>query len=98
VGHAFNFGCVRLCSSFGRVNLLSSSIFLIDVFRFTAALKRPKLNQDRVNRVLRALYHKDHHYTNFVQPEVLALYSFGSEPNETVLSLLETNQRSNCPL
>uniref|UniRef100_A0A2N9GAB5 Uncharacterized protein n=1 Tax=Fagus sylvatica TaxID=28930 RepID=A0A2N9GAB5_FAGSY len=39
------------------------------------------------------LHHRDHYYTNFIQPEVLALYSFDPEPNETVLSLQITNQR-----
>ncbi len=68
-----------------------------DVFHFVAALKCPKLNQERLNRVLRALYHRDHQYTNFIQPEVLALYSFGPEPNEIVLSLQETNQKSRYP-
>jgi hypothetical protein len=65
-----------------------------DVFRFVTALKHPKLNQEGLNRVLQALHHRDHHYTNFIQPEVLALYSFGPEPNETVLSLQITNQQS----
>uniref|UniRef100_A0A2N9I0Y0 Uncharacterized protein n=1 Tax=Fagus sylvatica TaxID=28930 RepID=A0A2N9I0Y0_FAGSY len=59
----------------------------------TSTLKHPKLNQERLNRVLQALHHRDHHYTNFIQPEVLALYSFGLEPNETVLSLQITNQQ-----
>jgi hypothetical protein len=67
---------------------------ITDVFHFVAALKRPKLNQEDLNRMLRVLHHRDHHYTNFIQPEVLALYSFGPEPNETVLSLQITNQRS----
>ena len=65
-----------------------------DVFCFVATLKRPKLDQDGRNRVLRALYHKDHHYTNFIQLEVLAIYSFGPEPNEIVLLIQETNQKS----
>ncbi len=69
---------------------------LIDVFRFVVALKCPKLNQEGLNRVLRVLHHRDYHYTNFIQPEVLALYSFGPEPNETVLSLqLQTNEVGN---
>jgi hypothetical protein len=75
------------------VILLSSSILLTNVSCFTT-LKRPKLNQDGLNRVLRVLHHREHHYTNFIQPEVLALYSFGPEPNETVLSLQETYQKS----
>jgi hypothetical protein len=37
-----------------------------DVFHFVAALKRPKLNQEGLNRVFRALQHRDHHYTNFI--------------------------------
>ena len=59
-----------------------------------AALKRPKLNQDGHNRVLRALHHKEHHFKHFIQPELLALYSFGPEPSEAVLSLQEINQKS----
>jgi hypothetical protein len=87
--------CVCFSSSFGCATLLSSyKSMLTDVLLFIAVLKRPKLNQDGLNRVLRALHHKDHHYTNFIQPEVLALYSFGPEPNETVLSIHETNQKS----
>jgi hypothetical protein len=61
-----------------------------------SALKRPKLSREGLNRVLRALHHRDHHYTNFIQPDLLALYSFGPELNETVLSLQETNQKSRC--
>ena len=61
-----------------------------------SALKRPKLSQEGLNRVLKAFNHRDHHYTNFIQPDLLALYSFGPEPNETVLSLQETNQKSRC--
>uniref|UniRef100_A0A2N9F2S3 Uncharacterized protein n=1 Tax=Fagus sylvatica TaxID=28930 RepID=A0A2N9F2S3_FAGSY len=42
-------------------------------------LKRPKLNQDGHNRVLRALHHKEHHFKHFIRPELLALYLFGPE-------------------
>ena len=82
------------CSSFGRVIVLSSSILLTDVFCFAATFKSPKLDQDELNRVLRALHHREHHYTNFIQLEVLAFYSFGPKPNKTVLSLQETYQKS----
>uniref|UniRef100_A0A2N9G0U8 Uncharacterized protein n=1 Tax=Fagus sylvatica TaxID=28930 RepID=A0A2N9G0U8_FAGSY len=58
-----------------------------------STLKRPKLNREGLNRVLRALHHRDHHYTNFIQPDLLTLYSFGPEPNEMVLSIQETNQK-----
>jgi hypothetical protein len=44
--------------------------------------------------VLRALHHREHRYTTFIQLEVLALYSFGPEPNETVLFIQEINQKS----
>ncbi len=47
--------------------------------------------------MLRALHHKDHHYTNFIQPELLAFHSFSLEPNQKVLSLQLSNQRSTCP-
>jgi hypothetical protein len=47
--------------------------------------------------VLRALHHNEHHYKHFIRPELLALYSFGLEPSEAVLSLQEINQRSKCP-
>jgi hypothetical protein len=59
-----------------------------------AALRRPTLSSDGHNRVLRALHHKQHHYKHFVRPELLALYSFGPEPSEDVLSLQEINQKS----
>uniref|UniRef100_A0A2N9JBV7 Uncharacterized protein n=1 Tax=Fagus sylvatica TaxID=28930 RepID=A0A2N9JBV7_FAGSY len=57
------------------------------------ALKRPKLNQDSHNRVLRALHHDVHHFKHFIRPELLALYSFGPEPSEAMLSLQEINQK-----
>uniref|UniRef100_A0A2N9HBC9 Uncharacterized protein n=1 Tax=Fagus sylvatica TaxID=28930 RepID=A0A2N9HBC9_FAGSY len=59
----------------------------------SSALKRPKLDSDGHNRVLRALHHKEHHFKHFIRPELLALYSFGPEPSEAVLSLQEINQR-----
>ena len=87
--------CVCFSSSFECETLLSSYILVFtDVFLFVVALKCPKLNQEGLKRELRVLHHRDHHYTTFIQPEVLALYSFGSEPNEIVLSLQITNQRS----
>uniref|UniRef100_A0A2N9GAI2 Uncharacterized protein n=1 Tax=Fagus sylvatica TaxID=28930 RepID=A0A2N9GAI2_FAGSY len=59
----------------------------------SSALKRPKLGQDGHNRVLRALHHEQHHFKHFIRPELLALYSFGPEPSEAVLSLQEINQK-----
>uniref|UniRef100_A0A2N9GRU2 Uncharacterized protein n=1 Tax=Fagus sylvatica TaxID=28930 RepID=A0A2N9GRU2_FAGSY len=59
----------------------------------SSALRRPKLDSDGHNRVLRALHHNEHHYKHFIRPELLALYSFGPEPSEAVLSLQEINQR-----
>uniref|UniRef100_A0A2N9FXG2 Uncharacterized protein n=1 Tax=Fagus sylvatica TaxID=28930 RepID=A0A2N9FXG2_FAGSY len=59
----------------------------------SSALRRPKLNEDGHNRVLRALHHNQHHYKYFIRPELLALYSFGPEPSEAVLSLQEINQK-----
>ena len=68
--------------------LLSSvKLMLINVILFIAALRHPKLDQDGINRVLRVLHHQKHRYTSFIQPKVLALYSFGPEPNETILSI-----------
>uniref|UniRef100_A0A2N9J2K4 Uncharacterized protein n=1 Tax=Fagus sylvatica TaxID=28930 RepID=A0A2N9J2K4_FAGSY len=60
----------------------------------SSAMRRPKVNQEGQNRVLRALHHKDHHYTKFIQPNLLALYSFGPELSQEVLSLDLTNQRN----
>uniref|UniRef100_A0A2N9I3K9 Uncharacterized protein n=1 Tax=Fagus sylvatica TaxID=28930 RepID=A0A2N9I3K9_FAGSY len=59
-----------------------------------SALKHPKLDQDEINKVLRALHHREHRYRTFIQLEVLALYSFGPELNETVLFIQEINQKS----
>ena len=59
---------------------------------FFAAIRRPKLTQEGQDRVLRALHHKDHHYKKFIQPDLFALYSFGPEPSQEVLSLNLTNQ------
>uniref|UniRef100_A0A2N9I3H4 Uncharacterized protein n=1 Tax=Fagus sylvatica TaxID=28930 RepID=A0A2N9I3H4_FAGSY len=42
-----------------------------------SGIKHPKLSQEGQNRVLRALHHRDHHYTNFIQPKLLAFHSFG---------------------
>ena len=76
---------------------LSFSNLFCDVFFFSlAALKRPKLNSDGHNRVLRALHHNQHHFKHFIRPELLALYSFGPQPSEAVLSLQEINQKSEC--
>uniref|UniRef100_A0A2N9FXT1 Uncharacterized protein n=1 Tax=Fagus sylvatica TaxID=28930 RepID=A0A2N9FXT1_FAGSY len=60
---------------------------------WTREIKRPKLSQEGKNRVLRALHHKDHHYTNFIQPELLAFHSSGPEPNQKFLALKLSNQR-----
>uniref|UniRef100_A0A2N9IZ84 Uncharacterized protein n=1 Tax=Fagus sylvatica TaxID=28930 RepID=A0A2N9IZ84_FAGSY len=49
-------------------------------------ISRPTLDKEGRDWVLRALHHKDHHYTNFIQPELLVFYSFGLQPNQTVLS------------
>uniref|UniRef100_A0A2N9FP09 Uncharacterized protein n=1 Tax=Fagus sylvatica TaxID=28930 RepID=A0A2N9FP09_FAGSY len=59
----------------------------------SSALRRPTLSSDGHNRVLRALHHKQHHYKHFIRPELLALYSFGPEPSEDVLSLQEINRK-----
>uniref|UniRef100_A0A2N9I7P4 Uncharacterized protein n=1 Tax=Fagus sylvatica TaxID=28930 RepID=A0A2N9I7P4_FAGSY len=60
----------------------------------SSALRRPKLDENGHNRVLRSLHHTQHHYKHFIRPELLALYSFGPEPSEAVLSLQEINQKS----
>ncbi len=67
----------------------------MSLFSF-AAIKRSKLSQEGQNRVLRVLHHNDHHYTKFIQPDLLAFYSFCPEPSQEVLSLDLTNQRSEC--
>jgi hypothetical protein len=72
----------------------SGGLFLTSSFFFLAALRRPTLSSDGHNRVLRALHHKQHHYKHFIRPELLALYSFGPEPSEDVLSLQEINRKS----
>uniref|UniRef100_A0A2N9HHJ2 Uncharacterized protein n=1 Tax=Fagus sylvatica TaxID=28930 RepID=A0A2N9HHJ2_FAGSY len=59
----------------------------------SSALKRLKLNSDGHNRVLRALHYNEHHFKHFIRPELLALYSFGPEPSEAVLSLQEINEK-----
>uniref|UniRef100_A0A2N9F733 Uncharacterized protein n=1 Tax=Fagus sylvatica TaxID=28930 RepID=A0A2N9F733_FAGSY len=59
----------------------------------SSVLRRPKLDSDDHNRVLRALHHNEHHFKHFIRPELLALYSFGPEPSEAVLSLQEINQK-----
>ena len=46
--------------------------------------------------MLRALHHNQHHFKHFIRPELLALYSFGPQPSEAVLSLQEINQKSEC--
>uniref|UniRef100_A0A2N9G998 Uncharacterized protein n=1 Tax=Fagus sylvatica TaxID=28930 RepID=A0A2N9G998_FAGSY len=59
----------------------------------SSALRRPKLDEDGHNRVLRSLHHTKHHYKHFIRPELLALYLFRPEPSEAVLSLQEINQK-----
>uniref|UniRef100_A0A2N9G9C7 Uncharacterized protein n=1 Tax=Fagus sylvatica TaxID=28930 RepID=A0A2N9G9C7_FAGSY len=54
---------------------------------FHPPLKRPKLDSDGHNRVLRALHHKEHHFKHFIRPELLALYSFGPEPRMATAKL-----------
>uniref|UniRef100_A0A2N9F9M7 Tf2-1-like SH3-like domain-containing protein n=1 Tax=Fagus sylvatica TaxID=28930 RepID=A0A2N9F9M7_FAGSY len=61
--------------------------------KLVTAIKRLKLSQEGKNRVLRVLHHKDHHYTNFIQPELLSFHSFCPEPNQKFLSLKLSNQR-----
>uniref|UniRef100_A0A2N9ECM7 Uncharacterized protein n=1 Tax=Fagus sylvatica TaxID=28930 RepID=A0A2N9ECM7_FAGSY len=59
----------------------------------SSALKWPGLSSDGHNMVLRALHHREHHFKHFIRPDFLALYSFGPEPSEAVLSLQEINQK-----
>uniref|UniRef100_A0A2N9ISI6 Uncharacterized protein n=1 Tax=Fagus sylvatica TaxID=28930 RepID=A0A2N9ISI6_FAGSY len=59
----------------------------------SSALRRPKLGEDGHKRVLRALHYEQHHFKYFIRPELLALYSFGPEPSEAVLSLQEINRK-----
>uniref|UniRef100_A0A2N9J3R0 Uncharacterized protein n=1 Tax=Fagus sylvatica TaxID=28930 RepID=A0A2N9J3R0_FAGSY len=63
-----------------------------------ACLRSLRLNGQSWTRTVitgcfRALHHSEHHYKHFVRPELLALYSFGPEPSEAVLSLQEINQK-----
>jgi hypothetical protein len=71
--------------------------FVFDIFLHFAAFTRPKLSKEGKDRVLQALHHKDHHYTNFIQLELLVFHYFGPEPNQKVLSLKLSNQRSKYP-
>ena len=93
MGHAFVLQCV--CVPLYVVYFIgcSGDLYLTFLF-FFAALKRLKLNQDGHNKVLRVLHHREHHFKHFIQPELLALYSFGPDPSEAVLSLQEINQKS----
>ena len=68
--------------------------FVIDTSFLFIALRRPKLSQYSHNRVFRALHHREHHFKSFIRLELLALYLFGPEPSETVLSLQEINQKN----
>ena len=74
------FACLYFFTRCPRDLLLTSFHF------FLAALKRPKLGADGHNRVLRALHHNQHHFKHFIRPQLLALYSFGLEPSEAVLT------------
>ena len=65
-----------------------------DAYFLFAALKRSQLSQDGHNRELRALHHREHHYKRFIRLELLAMYPFGPEPNEAVLSLQEINEKN----
>jgi hypothetical protein len=89
--------CVFLCVPYFLQGVLHDlSLTSSFIFSLLAALKRPKLNQDGHNRVLRALHQNVHHYKHYIRPDLLALYSFGPEPSEAVLSLQEINQKSEC--
>ena len=87
--------CVFLCMSLLFTRCLRD-LLLTSFHFFLAALKRPKLGADGHNRVLRALHHNQHHFKHFIRPQLLALYSFGPEPSEAVLTLQEINQKSKC--
>uniref|UniRef100_A0A2N9FZG0 Uncharacterized protein n=1 Tax=Fagus sylvatica TaxID=28930 RepID=A0A2N9FZG0_FAGSY len=82
---------IKQQESTGGMPAKASSILLLVIF---LAFTRPKLSKEGKDRVLQALHHKDHHYTNFIQLELLVFHYFGPEPNQKVLSLKLSNQRN----
>ena len=60
---------------------------------FCVALTRPTLTQVWKDRVLRVHRLSNRQYTYYIQPELLFRHSFGSEPSEVVLNLIQTNEK-----
>uniref|UniRef100_A0A2N9J2C0 Transposase (putative) gypsy type domain-containing protein n=1 Tax=Fagus sylvatica TaxID=28930 RepID=A0A2N9J2C0_FAGSY len=57
------------------------------------ALTRPTLTQVWKDRVLRVHHLSNRQYTYYIQPDLLFCHSFGPEPNDAVLTLIQTNEK-----
>ena len=96
-GTPSSFG-VCVCVAFLYVLLVLSYFFpyrffiwFMDLlFTAIACLLLSLVWKDRISRILGI---KNHHYTAFIQPNLLASCSFGPESNKIVKALVQANQR-----
>uniref|UniRef100_A0A2N9F591 Transposase (putative) gypsy type domain-containing protein n=1 Tax=Fagus sylvatica TaxID=28930 RepID=A0A2N9F591_FAGSY len=58
-----------------------------------SALNRPTFTPVWKDRILRVHSLFNRQYTHYIQPELLFRHSFGPEPNATILSLIQTNEK-----
>ena len=63
-------------------------------FLFLVVLDRPLLNSVWKERISRILEIEDRRCSIFLEPDLLASFSFGPEPNIAVKALLRANKKS----
>ena len=63
------------------------------VFPCLAVLDRPLLNSVWKKKISRILDIEDRRYDIFIEPDLLASFSFGPEPNTAIKALLHANQK-----
>ena len=65
------------------------------VFYCLVVLDHPLLNSVWKERILRILDIEDRRYSIFIEPDLLASFSFGPEPNTAVRALIKANKKHN---
>lgn len=67
-------------------------MFIIRSIVCIPVLARPLLTSVWRERISRILSIENCHYTVFIQPDLLASFSFGLEPNQAIKTLIRANQ------
>jgi hypothetical protein len=70
------------------------SIYDSSFLLFLAVLDRPLLSSMWKERISRILDIEDHHCSILLEPDLLASFSFGPEPNTVVKALLRANKKN----